>query len=125
MQEKCFNTKGTKGIKMKFEEYIKECKKTYAWQGLPDIEVCMLCMGLAGETGEIVDYLKKVGFQGHELDKEKLKTEMGDLMWYFAMLSDFFGLKFEDILQSNINKLRKRYPGGFDAQKSKNRGEND
>jgi len=108
---------------MTFEEYINECKKTYAWQGLPDIEVCMLCMGLAGETGEIIDYLKKVGFQGHLLDKAKLQTEMGDLMWYFAMLCDYFNIKFDDILNTNINKLRKRYPNGFETNRSINRGD--
>ena len=108
---------------MTFEDYIKECKRTYAWQGLPDIEVCMLCMGLAGETGEVVDYLTKVGFQGHELNKDKLKSEMGDLMWYFAMLCNYFGIKFEDVLQCNIDKLKKRYPKGFSVQKSKERAD--
>ena len=106
---------------MKFEDYIQKCKRTYAWQGLPDIEVYMLCMGLAGETGEVIDYLKKVGFQGHELNKEKLKSEMGDIMWYFAMLCNFFDIKFDDILKSNIEKLQKRYPNGFEVEKSKNR----
>lgn len=107
--------------KMTFEEFIIACKRTYAWQGLPDIEVCMLCMGLAGETGEVIDYLKKVGFQGHEFNKEKLKSEMGDMMWYFAMLCDFFNISFEDVLKANIEKLKKRYPDGFDEEKSKNR----
>lgn len=109
---------------MKFEDYIQECKRTYAWQGLPDIEVYMLCMGLAGETGEVIDYLKKVGFQGHELNKEKLKSEMGDIMWYFAMLCNFFNIKFDDILKLNIEKLQKRYPNGFEVEKSKNRKDN-
>lgn len=108
---------------MDFDEYIKKCKRTYTWQGLRDIEVYMLCMGLAGETGEVIDYLKKVGFQGHTFDIEKLKSEMGDMMWYFAMLCDFFNIKFEDILQANVQKLLKRYPDGFDAEKSKNRKE--
>lgn len=106
---------------MTFEEFIIACKRTYAWQGLPDIEVCMLCMGLAGETGEVIDYLKKVGFQGHEFNKEKLKSEMGDMMWYFAMLCDFFNISFEDVLKANIEKLKNRYPDGFDEEKSKNR----
>lgn len=103
---------------MNFDEYIKECKRTYAWQGLPDIEVCMLCMGLAGETGEVIDYLKKVGFQGHKLEYTKLMSEMGDMMWYFAMLCNYFNLKFEDILQINIEKLKKRYPDGFNSERS-------
>ena len=111
----------TKNKNITFEEYIKESKRTYAWQGLPDIEVCMLSMGLAGETGEIIDYLKKVGFQGKPFEKDKLINEMGDMMWYFAMLCDFFGIKFEDILVSNIEKLRKRYPNGFEVAKSEHR----
>lgn len=106
---------------MTFEDYIKECKRTYTWRSSPDIEVCMLCMGLAGETGEIVDYLKKVEFQGHELNKDKLKSEMGDLMWYFAMLCNYFSIEFEDVLQCNVDKLKERYPKGFSVQKSKER----
>jgi len=103
---------------MKFNEYINACKRTYDWQGLPDIEICMLCMGLAGETGEVIDYLKKVGFQGHEFKKEKLISEMGDMMWYFAMLCNYFNINFEDILKTNIEKLKTRYPKGFDTEKS-------
>ena len=110
---------------MTFEEYIEKCKRTYAWQGCKDIEVYMLCMGLAGETGEVIDYLKKVGFQGHTLDIEKLKSELGDLMWYFAMLCNFFNIKFEDVLNANIEKLQKRYPNGFNVEKSKNRESED
>ena len=106
---------------MTFEEYIEKCKRTYTWQGLKDLEVHMLCMGLAGETGEVIDYLKKVGFQGHVLDIKKLKSELGDVMWYFAMLCDFFNIKFEDVLEANIQKLLKRYPYGFNVERSKNR----
>ena len=113
------------GKKITFEEYIEESKRTYAWQGLPDIEVCMLCMGLAGETGEIIDYLKKVGFQGKIFQKEDLINEMGDMMWYFAMLCDFFHIKFEDILTNNIEKLRRRYPNGFEIERSENRESED
>lgn len=103
---------------MTFEEFIIACKRTYAWQGLPDIEVCMLCMGLAGETGEIVDYLKKVGFQGHEFKKEKLINEIGDLMWYVAILTDYFKIDMQDVLKANIEKLRIRYPNGFSESDS-------
>ena len=48
---------------------------------------------------------------------------MGDLMWYFAMLCDYFNIKFDDILNTNINKLRKRYPNGFETNRSINRGD--
>lgn len=106
---------------MYFKEYINACKRTYTFQGHPKIDTSLICMGLAGETGEVIDYLKKVHFQGHELNKEKLISEMGDMMWYFAMLCFFYSINFEDILNKNVEKLKLRYPDGFDTQKSINR----
>ena len=83
-------------------------------------------MGLNGEAGECIDIVKKHLFQGHPLDTDKLVDELGDVLWYVAITADGIGVPFEDIMQHNIDKLRKRYPDGFDAERSIHReDEND
>ena len=80
-------------------------------------------MGLCGESGEAIDIVKKWLAQGHELDKEKLAKELGDICWYVAETATALGLSLEDIMAANIEKLRKRYPEGFDTQRSVHRQE--
>ena len=78
-------------------------------------------MGLCGESGEAIDIVKKWLAQGHELDKEKLAKELGDICWYLAETATALELSLEDIMTANIQKLKKRYPEGFSAEKSINR----
>lgn len=78
-------------------------------------------MGLCGESGEAIDIVKKYLAQGHELDKEHLIDELGDIAWYIAETATVLGVDLEEVLTRNINKLKKRYPDGFDSEKSVNR----
>lgn len=78
-------------------------------------------LGLAGESGEVVDHIKKVLFQGHELDKEHLAEELGDICWYLAISSKGLGYDLETIFKMNVDKLIERYPNGFEIDKSVNR----
>ena len=78
-------------------------------------------MRLCGESGEAIDLVKKHLAQGHELDKEKLAKELGDIAWYLAETAYAIGYDLEEIFQMNIDKLEKRYPEGFDSNKSINR----
>lgn len=82
-------------------------------------------MGLCGESGEAIDLVKKHLAQGHELDTEHLAKELGDIAWYLAETATAIGYSLEDIMQMNIEKLKKRYPEGFDKEKSLNREVND
>lgn len=82
-------------------------------------------MGLCGESGEAIDIVKKWFAHGHELDKEHLKKELGDVAWYLAEASSALGFTLEEILDANIDKLRKRYPEGFETKKSVERDETD
>lgn len=75
-------------------------------------------MGLCGESGEAIDIIKKWLAQGHDLDKEKLARELGDIAWYLAESAYALDIPLEDILQGNIDKLKQRYPEGFDSQRS-------
>ena len=80
-------------------------------------------MGLCGESGEAIDIVKKWLAQGHELDKEKLAKDLGDICWYLAETATALGYSLEDIMSANIEKLRKRYPDGFDSERSIHRSE--
>ena len=78
-------------------------------------------MGLCGESGEVIDLVKKHLAQGHSLDKEKLAKELGDVAWYLAETAYAIGYPLEEILRMNIDKLKARYPDGFAPEKSMNR----
>lgn len=82
-------------------------------------------LGLSGETGELNDMIKKAIFHGHELEEEKVKKELGDIMWYVAMMCESFGFEMEEIMQMNIDKLKARYPEGFSEYDSLHRKEGD
>ena len=82
-------------------------------------------MGLCGESGEAIDIVKRHLAQGHDLDKEHLASELGDIAWYLAETATVLGYNLEDILQMNIDKLKKRYPEGFETEKSLHRHEGD
>ena len=80
-------------------------------------------MGLCGESGEVIDIVKKHLAQGHELDKDKIIKELGDVAWYLAEVAYALDVDLETVLTLNIEKLKKRYPEGFDTNKSINRNE--
>lgn len=77
--------------------------------------------GLCGESGEVADLVKKWAFQGHALDRDRMVEELGDVLWYIALLATALYEPLEGIMQANIDKLKKRYPDGFDAERSVHR----
>jgi NTP pyrophosphatase (non-canonical NTP hydrolase) len=78
-------------------------------------------IGLAGEAGEVADHIKKGVFHRHGVDREKLAKELGDVLWYAAALCTKVGLDMGEVMQGNIDKLRKRYPDGYSSEDSKRR----
>ena len=78
-------------------------------------------MGLCGEAGEAIDIVKKHLAQGHELDKDALIKELGDVAWYLAETAYALGVPLEEVCQRNIDKLKARYPEGFSSERSMNR----
>lgn len=85
----------------------------------------MACLGLSGEIGEFNDMMKKIIFHEAEFDEEHAKKELGDILWYVAMMCQSFGWNMDEIMQMNIDKLKKRYPNGFDVNRANHREEND
>ena len=81
---------------------------------LPYELICSnMCMGLAGETGETVDIFKKHIYQGKDLDINDVIEEIGDILWYIANLCNVNKITMKECMESNVEKLRKRYPNGF------------
>lgn len=83
------------------------------------------CLGLSGEVGEFNDMVKKWVFHEKPLDVEHAQKEIGDVLWYVAMICHSFGWDMDAIMQQNIDKLKARYPEGFDVDKSAHRKEGD
>ena len=83
----------------------------------------MVFMGLAGESGEAVDLVKKHLFHQHPLDRQKLIKELGDILWYAAVAAELVDAKLSEVAAANVVKLRARYPDGFDAARSLHRKE--
>ena len=110
---------------MKINEY-QELAMTTLNPGLSRRDVLInSVMGLCGESGEAIDIVKKWMAQGHELDREKLIKELGDVAWYLAETAYALDVPLEDVLAGNIEKLRARYPEGFEAKRSMVRKEGD
>ena len=78
-------------------------------------------MGLCGESGEAIDIVKKHLAQGHDLDRDALIKELGDIAWYLAETAYALNVSLEAVLQGNIDKLKMRYPEGFKTEQSINR----
>lgn len=73
-------------------------------------------LGLAGEAGEVCDLLKKHWGHRKPLDREHLKKELGDVLWYVFALADQFGFTADEVVAANVDKLERRYPTGFSEQ---------
>lgn len=110
---------------MTINEYQKAAYRT-ANQSLTDSQQLQNgLMGLNGESGECIDILKKHLFQGHDLDKYHIAKELGDVAWYLAVSAQALGFDLETILRMNVEKLKARYPHGFDAGHSQHRSSGD
>lgn len=78
-------------------------------------------LGLCTESGEFVDALKKHIFYGRPLDRNNLKEELGDIVYYIALAADELNVDLDKLLQSNILKLKSRYPEGYKHASALNR----
>lgn len=106
-----------------FDEYQKEAYRLISEAGKKNL-VLNGVLGLAGESGECADLVKKHLFQGHDLKKEELVKELGDVLWYIAETASGLGVPLSEVAKTNLEKLHKRYGGNaFSAEKSRNRSE--
>ncbi|MGL5616797.1 MAG: nucleoside triphosphate pyrophosphohydrolase family protein [Sarcina sp.] len=105
-----------------FKEYQEKIEKT---RNFKDTELANYALGLVCEAGEAGDILKKHLYHGHSLDLEKLKLELGDVMWYLGNLCNLLNIDLEEVAEKNIEKLEKRYPKGFSEKESRERIDED
>ncbi len=105
---------------MEIREYLKASERTLINKGY-DMNLLHAAMGISTESGEMLDQLKRVIFYGKALDVVNVKEEIGDLMWYIAILIRELDLDFEEILSLNIDKLKARFPEKFTEDKALNR----
>ncbi len=86
-------------------------------------------LGLAAESGEFTEVVKKIILQGKPYNEENvfhMKSELGDICWYLAQACMALDTTFDEVIEMNVDKLKARYPGGeFDVHSSENRKEGD
>lgn len=99
------------------------CERTRGKTGDEKRDLAVLCLGLTGESGEVADLVKKHVGHGHVLDVSVVAKELGDVMWYVATIASALGLDLNTVMETNIDKLKKRYPDGFSSEASINRKE--
>lgn len=115
------------------KQYTEECRRTEArsdWETISnfekkDLRLLHTLMGIATEAGEALDIMKKGIFYNRGLDREHLLKELGDVLWYVAMAADIVGSDLSEVMQMNVDKLRKRYPEKFTTDLANNRKEGD
>lgn len=96
---------------MQFEHYMKFVDAGVSLDNDEYRERLMLAgMGLGGEAGEVCDHAKKVAFHGKEMDRDALVKELGDVLWYFALMLHAHSLTLDEVMEANVYKLCDRYP---------------
>lgn len=108
---------------MNMNEYQELAQKTANTSLKPGERIAIAGLGLGGEAGEVQELLKKFLGHGHALAHDKLKKELGDVLWYVAELATIHGMTLGEIAQANIEKLAERFPEGFTEWHSRNRKE--
>lgn len=103
------------------KEYQAICKETAKKFDIPEKEILTWGLGIAGEAGDVASCIKKTF--AHDNDQRAgIRENIGDSMWYMAMICNFFEWDMQEVLNENIQKLRKRYPNGFAIEKAKREG---
>lgn len=108
---------------MNWKQYQEQAMRTRGAAEAQGDRLVMGALGLSGEAGEVTDQVKKIVFHGHEIDRDAMTKELGDVLWYVAYLLDTLDLSMDEVLEANIAKLRARYPDGFSPERSRNRVE--
>lgn len=106
---------------MELKEYANEIKRTMPNLGTNELDGLHMAIGIATEAGEVLDVYKKNLAYGKDLDVVNIKEELGDLMWYAVNLCTLLGADMRELLDTNVAKLRLRYPEGFTEDSAINR----
>ena len=108
---------------MHLDVYQSLAARTLGRDRTHEQQLANAALGLTGEAGETAEIIKKHLFHDTPLDRDALIKELGDCLWYIGAFATVLDVSLDDIAQRNIDKLRKRYPEGFDPDRSRNRTE--
>lgn len=108
---------------MNFGAYQVASARTLTLSPDSEKQLAIMGLGLAGETGEVIELLKKAIGHGHILDAATLRKELGDVLWYISAIATLTHQDLNDIAAENIAKLKARYPDGFTHEASKTRSD--
>lgn len=103
---------------MFFDTYQGAVQGTMASYRTPKEARAVFGLGVAGESWEVADLIKKEVGHGHPADPVKMKKELGDVLWYVAALCTQYGFAMADVAAANIRKIQERYPNGFSPEAS-------
>lgn len=111
-------------LPMSMNRYQELAARTINYENSPSEMEMHALHGMCGEIGELHSLYQKM-YQGHQFDKEHAKKELGDLLWFIAEYCTACDITLEEVATANIEKLKARYPEGFEADKSLHRKEGD
>ena len=109
---------------MNLEEYQELCKETSIKHEDKEKEIMTLGLGISGEAGDVAGCIKKT-VSHKDGQMSGVKENLGDTLWYIAMICNYYGWSLEEIMNENIAKLQKRYPEGFSIEDAKKEGRKD
>lgn len=98
---------------MTMTEYQLAVERTLKSDHDPAMKRLAVTLGLCGEAGEVAEIVKKRYLHGRPMDVAKLAEELGDVLWYVAGVASSYGIELSDVAEFNIDKLKQRYPDGF------------
>ncbi len=107
--------------KFTLSDYQKLCKRTAKKFDNREKEILTWGLGIAGEAGDVASCIKKTFAHGND-QRNGIRENIGDTLWYTAMICNFFKWDFDEVLEENIKKLEKRYPKGFTLKKAQRGG---
>jgi NTP pyrophosphatase (non-canonical NTP hydrolase) len=106
---------------MDLKEYQKLCKSTANTYEDKEKEIFTWGLGLIGEAGDAIGCIKKTYSQGED-QVQGIRENLGDIMWYIAMICNYYDWDMNDVLKENVDKLKKRYPNGFTEENARRGG---
>ena len=123
--------KGNGGVTMTNEEYksfdypnFVDCLRANSNPDNLKLDMLHSAVGISGESGELLDHMKKTIWQNHDWSYDYIIYELGDILFYLTSMCNCVGTDIDEVRKLNIEKLTKRYPDGvFDAERSINRDE--
>ena len=103
------------------DEYQRLCKRSAKKYTDKDREILVWGIGIAGEAGDLIGCIKKTVEHAND-QRAGIRENIGDTLWYAAMICNFYGWNIDEVLVENIEKLKMRHPRGFTVKTARRKG---